>query len=187
MLPHFEIELKKYIQSDKFELLYECVDACDYNKINDVIEEIKETLILQKLDKSSNKKLFGILVESLENAYRHSFDQNDKLNQKVNLAIFLLKYGKNFKLIVGNFVNKKECLDLQYRFNKILELEKHELQEICMEKMRNGFINKKGGGGLGILDIAIRSEGNLIFKTFPSKGENQLFLLEAMIKASKLD
>ena len=78
-----------------------------------------------------------------------------------------------------------ECIDLQKRFNKILELEKHEIQELCMERMKQGIINKKGGGGLGMLDIALRSEGNVIFKTFPASEKNDLFLLEALVKASK--
>ena len=66
------------------------------------------------------------------------YEQTDQLDQKVNLLIYLLKYGKNFKLIVGNFVDKDECIDLQKRFNKILELEKHEIQELCMERMKQG-------------------------------------------------
>jgi len=185
MLPHFDIELKEYIHSDSFELIYESLGVYDYNKINDVIEELKNKLILQNLDKPSCKRLFGIVVESLENAYRHSVEQSDKLDKKVNLLIYLLKYGKNFKLIVGNFIDKDECAALQSRFNKILELEKHEIQELCMERMKNGIINKKGGGGLGMLDIALRSEGNVIFKTFPANDKEELFLLEALVKTSR--
>ena len=185
MLPHFDIELKKYVHSSSFELIYESSGIFDYSKINDAMEDLKQKLILQNLDKPSCKRLFGIVVESLENAYRHSVEQTDQLDQKVNLLIYLLKYGKNFKLIVGNFVDKDECIDLQKRFNKILELEKHEIQELCMERMKQGIINKKGGGGLGMLDIALRSEGNVIFKTFPASEKNDLFLLEALVKASK--
>jgi hypothetical protein len=51
--------------------------------------------------------------------------------------------------------------------------------------MKNGIINKKGGGGLGMLDIALRSEGNVIFKTFPASDKNELFLLEALVKANR--
>ena len=185
MLPHFDIELKKYVHSNSFELIYESSGIFDYSKINDAMEDLKQKLILQNLDKPSCKRLFGIVVESLENAFRHSVEQTDQLDQKVNLLIYLLKYGKNFKLIVGNFVDKDECVDLQKRFNKILELEKHEIQELCMERMKQGIINKKGGGGLGMLDIALRSEGNVIFKTFPASEKNDLFLLEALVKASK--
>ena len=185
MLPHFDIELKKYVHCNSFELIYESSGIFDYGKINDAMEDLKQKLTLQNLDKPSCKRLFGIVVESLENAYRHSVEQTDQLDQKVNLLIYLLKYGKNFKLIVGNFVDKDECIDLQKRFNKILELEKHEIQELCMERMKQGIINKKGGGGLGMLDIALRSEGNVIFKTFPASEKNDLFLLEALVKASK--
>ena len=185
MLPHFDIELKKYVHSSSFELIYESSGIFDYSKINDAMEDLKQKLILQNLDKPSCKRLFGIVVESLENAYRHSVEQTDQLDQKVNLLIYLLKYGKNFKLIVGNFVDKDQCIDLQKRFNKILELEKHEIQELCMERMKQGIINKKGGGGLGMLDIALRSEGNVIFKTFPASEKNDLFLLEALVKASR--
>jgi len=185
MLPHFDIKLKEYVHSDSFELIYESSGSFDYNKINNSMEDLKQKLILQNLDKPSCKRLFGIIVESLENAYRHSVEQSDQLDKKVNLLIYLLKYGKNFKLIVGNFVDKGVCIDLQNRFNKILELEKHEIQELCMERMKNGIINKKGGGGLGMLDIALRSEGNVIFKTFPASDKNELFLLEALVKATR--
>ena len=40
MLPHFDIELKEYIHSDSFELIYEKSDVFDYNKINHLIPNI---------------------------------------------------------------------------------------------------------------------------------------------------
>lgn len=186
MLPHFDISLEDYINSDSYELIFDRTGVYDYKMTNDVIEELQEKLIEQKLDRPSLKRLFGIIVESLENAFRHSVEQNEKLNHKVNILIYLLRYGKNYKLVVGNFIDKEECVSLCKRFDKILDLEKRELQELCIDRMKKGFINIKGGGGLGILDIAIRSEGNLILKSFPAKGDNQLFLLEANIKASKI-
>ena len=77
MLPHFDIELKKYVHSSSFELIYESSGIFDYSKINDAMEDLKQKLILQNLDKPSCKRLFGIVVESLENAYRYIEEQTD--------------------------------------------------------------------------------------------------------------
>ena len=61
MLPHFDIELKKYVHSNSFELIYESSGIFDYSKINDAMEDLKQKLILQNLDKPSCKRLFGTL------------------------------------------------------------------------------------------------------------------------------
>ena len=52
--------------------------------------------------------------------------------------------------------------------------------------MKDGCIDQKGGGGLGILDIAIRSEGNIITKSFPAENNQDFFVLEATIDTKKL-
>ena len=186
MLPHFNTEIRDSIISKGYELVYECIDSFDKKKISNTIEHLKWKLIAQNLERTSCKRVFGCIVESLENAFRHSADQNECLENDVNLIINLLKYGDNFKLIVGNFLTKDQCVTLTNRFNNIIKLEKFELQEHCIEIMKHGCIDNKGGGGLGILDIAIRSEGNIITKYFPSENDLNFFVLEATIDTKKL-
>ena len=185
MLPHFNTEIRNSIISNGYELVFECVDTFNKKKISNTIEHLKRKLISQNLERTSCKRVFGCIVESLENAFKHSSEQNENLENKVNLIINLLKYGNNFKLIVGNFLSKEECVTLTNRFNNILKLEKYELQEHCIEIMKFGCIDSKGGGGLGILDIAIRSEGNIITKTFPAENDIDFFVLEATIDTKK--
>jgi len=186
MLPHFNSEIRDSIISNGYELIFECKDSFDKKKISTTIEHLKWKLIEQKLERASCKRVFGCIVESLENAFRHSSEQNECLENNVNLIINLLKYGNNFKLIVGNFLSKDQCVTLTNRFNNIVKLEKFEIQEHCIEIMKHGCIDHKGGGGLGILDIAIRSEGNIITKYFPAENNQNFFVLEATIDTKKL-
>ena len=185
MLPHFNQEIKESILISSYELVFECSDTFNQAKLTKVIEQLKWKLIDQNLNRTCCKRVFGVIVESLENAFKHSSEQNDRLANEVNLALFLLKYGNNFKLVVGNFISQDHCVLLKQRFEDIVKLEKYELQERCIEIMKKGFIDTKGGGGLGILDIAIRSEGNVITKSFPAKNNLDFFVLEATIDTKK--
>ena len=186
MLPHFNTEIRDSIISNGYELVFESKDTFDKKKISDTIELLKWKLVAQNLERTSCKRVFGCIVESLENAFRHSSEQNEALENDVNLIINLLKFGNNFKLIVGNFLTKDECINLTNKFNNILKLEKFEIQEHCVEIMKHGFIDSKGGGGLGILDIALRSEGNIVTKSFPAEKDFDFFVLEATIDTKKL-
>ena len=183
MLPDFSLEIKNSINKS-YKLIYECSAAFDQRKLSLTIEQLKWKLKAQNLQRSNCKRVFGVIVESLENAFKHSAEQNKLLENKVNLAVFLLKHGNNFKLIVGNFIDSKTVVVLKERFDKLLELPKVDLQESYLKIMNQACIDSKGGGGLGILDIAIRSEGNIITRSYPAKQNTNFFVLEATIQAN---
>ena len=183
MLPEFSNEIKNSIPKS-FVLIYECLGQFDQNRLSYTIENLKSNLKSQNLQRSNCKRVFGVIVESLENAFKHSVEQNKFLNNKVNLAVFLLKQGNNFKLIVGNYINADAVEKLKKKFEELLQLPRVELQENYLKKMNAASIDTKGGGGLGILDIAIRSEGNIITRSIRGTKNNDFFVLEATIEAN---
>lgn len=166
----------------KSELLdiYEFYDRMERNKImlsfkGDITSELL-TSILQimetKLDNlqeepKTKKKVYNVLVECLQNLYHHldiDPNENEELTKKYKSAIFMIgKSGTEYSIITGNYILLENIDALREKLNKINTLSKDELKDYYKEVLNNGSLSDKGGGGLGLIDIARKSGQKLNF------------------------
>ena len=91
---------------------------------------------MEVLDESPKikKKVYNILVECLQNLYHH-IDEDDTLtaaNEKSALFMIRKSDDGDYSIMTGNYIANKEVLN-------------------------NGEMAAKGGGGLGMIDIARKS------------------------------
>ncbi|MBI9053477.1 MAG: hypothetical protein JEY96_06635 [Bacteroidales bacterium] len=134
---------------------------------------VVETKLNHVIDKSSTKKkIYNILVESLQNLYHHVDDLPDSTNSMdVHFGIFVIaKDGEEYNIRTGNFIKNDKIKKLKERFEKIKSLSKEELKELYKFVLNNQMFSDKGGGGLGLIDIARRTDGRVdyIFNEYDS-------------------
>ena len=63
---------------------------------------------------------------------------------------------------------------MKERLDKIKSLEKEELKDLYKFILNNQEFSKKGGGGLGLIDMAKRTNGRIEYK-FTTYDENYSF------------
>jgi hypothetical protein len=118
-----------------------------------------------QMDESSKvqKKVFNVLVECLQNLYHHREEIPMISNEdKEKSAIFMIgKDDATYHIITGNYMNKSEVSGLQARIDYINSLTLKELKLKYKEVLNDGTMSEKGGGGLGLMDIARKSGQNL--------------------------
>lgn len=122
------------------------------------IEESEEPIIIKR-------KITNIVVECLQNLFHHTekFDNSSKIS--VNTVLFIvLKKVNEYTIITGNYILTKNVIILKNKLDLINSLDKLELKNIYRKTLTNGQISNKGGGGLGIIDIARRSGKELSYK-----------------------
>lgn len=117
------------------------------NKVEIILEEHESS-------RSIVKRIFSILIESLQNIRLHSF----KSVVREELAgVIVVQYEEYFEVSVMNLTDENAKLILENRINEINALDMKELKKRYMETMTNGMISDKGGAGLGIITIALKS------------------------------
>ena len=100
------------------------------------------------------KKIYNSLVEGLQNLFHHSCKEDIDKQGVVFGATLLLKAGESFKLILGNYTESSNERFLTDRIEQINSLSKDELKQLYKMILNNKEFSEKGGGGLGMIDIA---------------------------------
>jgi 5'-deoxynucleotidase YfbR-like HD superfamily hydrolase len=115
---------------------------------------------MEKLNEPSKikKKVYNILVEALQNLYHHLDKQSNEPTKGYNTVIFMVgKEGDDYSVFTGNYIKNENADKLKEKLDKINSLDKDELKAYYKEVLNNGKMSEKGGGGLGMIDIARKS------------------------------
>lgn len=137
----------------------------------------------------TKKKVFNVLVECLQNLYHHidesALNEDTVLNRS---AIFMI--GKNqdgtYYIHTGNFILTENAVALKDRIDAINLMDRDKLKEYYKEVLNNGRMSAKGGGGLGIIDIARKSGQKLDYKFEQVDDEMSFFNLNVNIAGNEL-
>jgi hypothetical protein len=156
----------------------------DSELINRVLDTIEEKLVKGNEHSRTRKKVYNVLVESLQNLYHHvdkvPDDFEDQTSEKFGiLAINKIKEG--YKIITGNFIRSADVNDHEDKIKRINRSSHEEITELYKFILNHQRISSKGGGGLGLVDIA-RKTGNKLeyeFKEYDEK--NSFFYLNILV------
>lgn len=151
-----------------------------YQVVNGLLKDLKHNLKDPSFNKTSAKKTYNTLVECLENINKHSSDeQKDGKNE----GLFVLSQDDTgFYINVGNLINNSDEQDLRIKLDQANNMTREELKERYREIIKNGSISNKGGAGLGIIDIAIKSGSKLNYEFHEYNEKLKFFTLDLHIK-----
>jgi hypothetical protein len=150
--------------------------------ITDSLEEIENKL--EVIPNNIKKKIYNILVECLQNLFHHSaiapIDNNSDFSGKVGVCV-VTKNSIGYHIITGNFVEQKQKNFLTGHLDKINTLDKESLKLMYKEILDNQVFSEKGGGGLGMVDIARKSGSKLNYKFIEVDNNLHFFTLDINI------
>ena len=128
------------------------------------------------------KKVYNVLVECLQNLYHHMDEIALGQEEKIRSAIFMIgKIDGQYNIITGNYIKNENIKSLKNLLEDINILSKEELKEYYKEVLNNGEMSLKGGGGLGMIDIARKTGGKLNFEFTPVDDKYSFFSLNINI------
>ncbi|NOY37769.1 MAG: hypothetical protein GXO83_09345 [Chlorobi bacterium] len=145
--------------------------------INNVLDTVESKL--QDFNEASKirKKVYNVLVESLQNLFHHIDDLPEKFRETYESHFGILVVSKEktqYKISTGNFIRSEKVQYLKEKIDKINSLSKEELKEMYKFILNHQKISEKGGGGLGLVDIA-RKTGNKLDYVFDKFDEEFYF------------
>jgi hypothetical protein len=124
------------------------------------------------------KKVYHVLVECLQNIYKHSFHTNKESDSDLNHGILLVARNKsNYYIITGNTIENERVSGLQSMIDEINNLNKRKLDILFKHQLMEGKLSEKGGAGLGFIDIRRKTGNNLEFHFLPIDKPFSFFIL----------
>ena len=149
--------------------------------INAILKVLKKENKGFETELSLKKKVYKIIVECLENITKHS----EVVSQEAPTSIFLLgKKDNNFFVITGNYINARQVNEIKSAIDRVNSMEKDAIQQKYREVLLEGIISPKGGAGLGLLDIAIKSGRKLEYEFLDTDDSSTFYILKTQVTSN---
>jgi hypothetical protein len=122
------------------------------NALTSRLEKILEEKIESKKVK---RRFFSVFIEAIQNIRLHSeVDESEHIHSII--TVFLKDGQLNARF--ANIVEKSKAEKLRRRYEDINRLSPDVLKEKYMNVMMDGAVSDKGGAGLGIITMVMRSK-----------------------------
>ncbi|MGF1565519.1 MAG: SiaB family protein kinase [Flavobacteriales bacterium] len=124
---------------------------------------------------ATRKKAFHILVECIQNIYKHSDATGQReMTKSSNGIIIMTATEHGVRIATGNSITRVEARFLKSRLETIVKLDSDNLRKHYKDQLVQGKFSDSGGAGLGFLDIA-RKSGQQVDYDFAPIDKNRLF------------
>ena len=148
-------------------------------RIQLLVELVEKKLIYQETNRTILKRVLNILVEVLQNVFKHREDFVVVDYRSFNF--YLLKYPDHYCIVSGNYIKKENVIALKEKLNKYISFSDVELDATYKNVLLSGNLNINGGAGLGLMDIMRKSARNISYEVVPVDKGISFFLIEVKL------
>lgn len=139
----------------------------------------------REVDAVTKRRVYHAMVEILQNMNRHSDEISDEGN--VGKGLFMIgKKREKYFIITSNKIKNKSVEKLKESIILINESSKEALNQMYSDQLRDGKLSRKGGAGLGLIDIARKTNHALQFNFIPLNTYYSYFVLKVAIDSKKI-
>ncbi|RLD84488.1 MAG: hypothetical protein DRJ10_01020 [Bacteroidetes bacterium] len=161
-------------QQDNLEYIYRGQFNTDIT--DNILSLAEESLRLSEQKLKIKKRVYFVMVEGLQNITRHQDLTTDDI--PVKPGFFVLQRKKySYYITTGNLINIENIDVLKSQINKVQSLSIEELNIYYKQHLKDGSMSKKGGAGLGLIEMARKSKGNLSYNFRKINDEYYYFYL----------
>jgi len=155
----------------------------DSSVINNVLDLVEAKMAATNDNLKLRKRVYHVLVESLQNLYHHvDKTPNDFSEQADKFGMLrITKTGDGYKIVTGNFILSYNIKALEERLNKINKSSRVEIKELYKFILNHQRMSAKGGGGLGLVDIARKTGNKLGYSFVKYDDEYSFFYLNILV------
>ena len=149
--------------------------------INSIASSVEELMISGGEIKRTVKRTFSILIEGLQNVYRHGALDEDGYKTSF---IIVFKNKKHIKIVIGNLVEEEEVKLLSSYIDRINNLNPDQLKNMYLDILSKDPLSKKGGAGLGFLTMIMKSEYKLKYSLQSVLNNRSTFYVQVKLSRS---
>lgn len=128
-----------------------------------VLSMTERKLMADYIGEQTRKKIFNVMIESLQNICKHQPEANPELHGIK--SVFMIGYHQEaFLLISGNPIHKSRSADLSRRIGELNAMDKEQIKEHYRQTRLNNSLSQNSGAGLGFIDMVKRTGNPLTFQ-----------------------
>ncbi len=136
-------------------------------------------------DKKMKKRVYHILVEILQNMQKHSNQMSE--NFLLGSGLFMVgKIEDTYYIITANKIEKRNIPELVQAIEQVNACTKDELRILHKKQLKDGKITKKGGAGLGLIEIARKTGEKIEYMFLPYNNTDNYFVLKVEISSKSI-
>lgn len=131
---------------------------------------------------SSQKKVFHVMVECLQNISKHAETIDASDMKKDGRGIFMLSKSEDaYNITTGNVLNSNKVDAIRQIIDQINSLDKDGLKQLYKQQIKEGRLSNKGGAGLGFIDIAKKTGNKLNYSFLTVNDDSSFFVFTTKI------
>ena len=178
MLDVFEI----YEKMEQNNILLSFKGEITSDLLTSILQIMENKMVNMQEEPKLKKKVYNVLVECLQNLYHHMDDISEVSHENNRSAIFMI--GKNqgkYLIYTGNYILNENISRLKSILDEVNSLSKEELKDYYKKVLNNGEMSMKGGGGLGMIDIARKTGEKLDYDFLEIDNKVSFFTLNIKV------
>ena len=152
-------------------------------------DTIKEKLHSEDCDAKVVRRIFSVLVEAAHNILKYSSEKTYLDDSNKSTGIGLIGIGKTeaklFLVFSGNVVSAEEAASIEARLIHINSLSKDELNKSYQQQLKQGTIGSNGSAGLGLYEVARKSDRPMQYSFTPLPEGDVFFELKIFVKVEE--
>jgi len=175
-------DLYNRMESDKILLSFKGDVTSDLTA--SILHIIEQRLIEMDETPKLRKRVYNVLVECLQNLYHHIEDAVDTSDAEPDKRSAIFTIGLNshgYSITTGNYIDTSKVERFSSQLNRINSLSPEDLKQFYKEVLSNDERSDRGGGGLGMIDIARKTGKKLNFDFIPVSDNLSFFSLNINI------
>ena len=148
----------KLINEKEIMLAYSGEFSQELNKT--LLSFIERKFKADNVEDNTRRKVFNIMVEVLQNISKNRIEYNVDSNE--SSAVFMIGVTADFYVLISsNLILNEKRSWISERIDHINNLDKDGLKNLYKEVRLNNSFSEKAGAGIGLIDIARKSENKL--------------------------
>ena len=114
------------------------------------------------------KRLFSVMVESLQNLRAHG---ERSVDGGMATCVVVGVTDEYYLVDTGNPINSKDVEAFRSKVEELNKLQRNDLRKLYLDVLSDGKRSDKGGAGLGMITISLRSKNQIEIQVAPVNGE----------------
>ena len=147
--------------------------------MEELLNELKCSPVFNELRKPVRKRLYGTVVESIDNIYKYAaYNQVDSQGNSRTPLLSVKKQDNIFTVSVGNLVLNALVDSLRVKLDRVNQLDTEELKTLYEEVINKEAGEADTGAGLGLITMALRTEVDIDYSFEPVEAGYSFFTMK---------
>ncbi len=152
---------------------------------NNSVLAMATDLIKNSMDEEHSRlrnKLSFLMIESFQNIARYADSKSKIIEPSPNSDFFMTRnIGSTFYIISANLIDNDKIDVVRSKLEKVNTLGKRELNKFYREILTNRKMTKKGGAGLGFIEMVRKTRGKLPFDFVKIDDKKSMFFMQIQL------